>query len=331
MRLINTTTGEFETFWDTQRPQYGILSHTWGDEEVSYLDYLFLKSSLPATSAGLVHALLKGPRTDSEGIRKREVFCNKFWEVIASKAEIGAELSAISRIPLIFLNDTVSPSDNKLCSIAMRMSWVSHRQTTRVEDMAYCMLGLFDVHMPLIYGEGRKAFMRLQLEILKKSDDDSIYAWKAPLVESGLLATWPTAFAESDNIVQLVFPEDPTPWIPPVMTSIGLEMRGRYERHDPHQDAIDAQHKVHTIHTSINTDDEMWLVMYCGPKRESELPITRESKHKDEEETLMLRLQRNGPTWQRVNCNTLDFTDYTMYKPRKMEAYTIFYVEQQGL
>ena len=32
------------------------------------------------------------------------------------------------------------------------------RQTTRIEDMAYCLLGLFDVHMPLLYGEGRKAF-----------------------------------------------------------------------------------------------------------------------------------------------------------------------------
>ena len=75
---------------------------------------------------------------------KRELFCNNRWEVIASKADIGAELSKITRIPLIFLDGTVSPSDNKLCSIAMRMSWVSRRQTTRIEDMAYCLLGLFD-------------------------------------------------------------------------------------------------------------------------------------------------------------------------------------------
>ncbi|KAK5189439.1 hypothetical protein LTR99_008018 [Exophiala xenobiotica] len=251
MRLINTNTGEFESFWDTQRPQYGILSHTWGDEEVSYLDYLFLTSNLPGTSAGLVHALLKTPRADSEGIRKiqnclklarsravdwiwvdtccldqsssaeiseainsmwawyrdatecyvylgdvsvrpqrdiaaddfdeasreqfrsarwfgrgwtlqellaptKELFCNNRWEVIAEKSVIGEELSKITKIPLVFLDGTVSPSDNKLCSIAMRMSWVSRRQTTRIEDMAYCMLGLFDVHMPLIYGEGRK-------------------------------------------------------------------------------------------------------------------------------------------------------------------------------
>ncbi|RMZ86167.1 hypothetical protein DV737_g93, partial [Chaetothyriales sp. CBS 132003] len=319
MRLINTATGEFKIFWDTKRPRYGILSHTWGDEEVSYLDYLFLTSDLPATSAEMVHALLK------------KVFYNNGWELIASKAEMVKELSEITRIPLVFLDNTVPPWDNKLCSIAMRMSWLSRRQTTRVEDMAYCMLGLFDVHMPLIYGEGRKAFMRLQLEILKKSDDDSIYAWKAPLDRSGLLATWPDAFAESGNIVQLVFPDDPTPWIPPVMTSIGLEMRARYERYDPHQDAIDAQHRVHTIHTSINTDNEMLLVMYCGPLRESDPPTTRTSRHEDKEKALALALRRDGATWQRANCRTLEFIDYTMYKPRKMEAYTILYVEQQGL
>jgi hypothetical protein len=241
MRLINTTTGQFESFWDSQCPQYWILSHTWGNEEVSYLDYLFLTSSLSVASAGVVHTLLKSPRADSEGIRKVqgccklarsrglewvwvdtccidksssaelseainsmwtwyrdaaecyvylvdvsakpdrdiaadmlhfddavrrqfrsaqwfgrgwtlqellapniELFCNNCWEVIATKADIGPELSNITRIPLIFLDGTVSPSDNKLCSIAMRMSWVSCRQTTRIEDMAYCMLGLFD-------------------------------------------------------------------------------------------------------------------------------------------------------------------------------------------
>lgn len=75
--------------------------------------------------------------------------------------------------------------------------------------------------MPLIYGEGRKAFMRLQLEIFKKSGDDSIYAWTAPLDRSGLLATWLTASADCSDVVQIVLPEDPHPWLPPQMASIG--------------------------------------------------------------------------------------------------------------
>jgi hypothetical protein len=57
------------------------------------------------------------------------------------------------------------------------MSWASKRETTK-EDMAYCLMGLFDVDMPLLYGEGEeKAFLRLQLQILQQSDDDSIFAW----------------------------------------------------------------------------------------------------------------------------------------------------------
>ena len=173
--------------------------------------------------------------------------------------------------------------------------------------------------------------MRLQLEIIKKTDDDSIFAWKAPLESSGLLATWPTAFVYSDNIIQITFPEDPTPWIPPVMSSIGLEMRGRYERDDTHQEAIDKRHRVHTIHTSINTDSMLSLIMYCGPKRDSNNPLTYAAKDKDQVVALELVLYRRGSTWQRVNCGTLDFVPYQMLKPKKLEAYTLFYVEQQGL
>ena len=173
--------------------------------------------------------------------------------------------------------------------------------------------------------------MRLQLEIIKRSDDDSIYAWKAPLDRSGLLATWPTAFADSGDVIQLISSEDPTPWVPPLMTSIGLELRMRYERHDPHQDSVDAQHRVHTIHTSISAEDRVRFFLYCGPKSALEPPVTYRGRHGDQRVASILDLRRIGSTWQRTNCRTLDFKEFTMYKPRKMEAYTICYVEQQGL
>jgi hypothetical protein len=49
------------------------------------------------------------------------------------------------------------------------MSWAETRQTTREEDIAYSLLGIFDVHMPLIYGEGRaNALGRLQEAIDRK-------------------------------------------------------------------------------------------------------------------------------------------------------------------
>jgi hypothetical protein len=45
----------------------------------------------------------------------------------------------------------------------MRMSWAADRETTRIEDLAYYLLGIFGVNMPLLYGEGKKAFLRLQV------------------------------------------------------------------------------------------------------------------------------------------------------------------------
>ncbi|KAJ3573388.1 hypothetical protein NPX13_g4724 [Xylaria arbuscula] len=73
-------------------------------------------------------------------------------------------------------------------SIAQRMSWASRRQTTRIEDEAYCLLGLFGVNMPLLYGEGEQAFVRLQQEIMKESDDQTIFAWSISdfIADSGL-------------------------------------------------------------------------------------------------------------------------------------------------
>jgi hypothetical protein len=51
-----------------------------------------------------------------------------------------------------------------------RLSWAENRQSTRKEDEAYSLLGIFDIYMPLIYGEGREnAFKRLKEEINKSS------------------------------------------------------------------------------------------------------------------------------------------------------------------
>jgi hypothetical protein len=50
--------------------------------------------------------------------------------------------------------------------IEERLGWTQNRTTTRDEDKAYSLLGIFGVHMPLIYGEGqKKAFRRLRKEI----------------------------------------------------------------------------------------------------------------------------------------------------------------------
>ena len=61
---------------------------------------------------------------------------------------------------------------------ASKMSWAAERTTMRSEDVAYCLLGMFEVIMSLLYGEGlKRAFVRLQEEIMKGSNDQSIFAW----------------------------------------------------------------------------------------------------------------------------------------------------------
>ncbi|KAI0199439.1 HET domain-containing protein [Astrocystis sublimbata] len=87
-------------------------------------------------------------------------------------------------------------------SVGERMSWASERETTRLEDLAYCLLGIFGVNMPLLYGEGIRAFQRLQEEIIKISTDMSLFCWKAKRGESkyrGLLARSPVEFATYHN------------------------------------------------------------------------------------------------------------------------------------
>jgi hypothetical protein len=84
--------------------------------------------------------------------------------------------------------------------VAEKMKWASKRRTTRREDMAYCLLGLFDINMPLLYGEGDRAFERLQEEILKRSDDLSLFLWQdeedSEYVHRGLLARSPAEFSK---------------------------------------------------------------------------------------------------------------------------------------
>ncbi|KAK5625917.1 hypothetical protein RRF57_001633 [Xylaria bambusicola] len=126
------------------------------------------------------------------------------WGYLGSKAhdeDVRISLAQITGIDVRVLEGVIQPSE---ISIASRMKWASQRETTRIEDAAYCLMGLFDVNMPLIYGEGTKAFIRLQEEILKSSSDHSIFAWMAPETGSnealtGLLAETPQHFANVGN------------------------------------------------------------------------------------------------------------------------------------
>ena len=206
---------------------------------------------------------------------QRIIFFDREWNYISRKQKMLAEISAVTGIGAEHLNSI------RGASVATKMSWVSRRQTSRLEDMAYCLLGIFDINMPLLYGEGRKAFLRLELEILKNSDDESIFAWTSTSsLPSGLLALWPDSFADSSDISRFypLFQKDPhsgklpevAQWNRPAysMTNKGLE--------------------------------------FTVPRRD--LPMIRlhccRSGH-DETSTISVEVKLYVNTWSRIYCNTL--------------------------
>ncbi|KAK4111357.1 HET-domain-containing protein, partial [Canariomyces notabilis] len=100
------------------------------------------------------------------------------WSYLGNKTESAEFTSLLHQITGVqhgVLTGHDSLADISIASVRMR--WAAFRETTRVEDIAYCLLGLFDVNMPLLYGEGTKAFIRLQEEILLRDDDQSLFAW----------------------------------------------------------------------------------------------------------------------------------------------------------
>ena len=293
MRLLNTSTLQFKEFYDSRIPPYAILSHRWGDEEVTYKEWR--KGTAPdgagtakirnfcrlaaerklqwcwidtccidkRSSAELTEAInsmwkwyenakicmvhlsdvtlsheeqrslrvhgfdevpwkeekLRASSWFTRGWTLQEllaptsvIFYYADWEMIAPLSEIIDQVSQISKIDkrlLEWVNPAWGPSSERHAHrirnlpVAERLSWMAARSTTREEDMSYCLLGLFNVNMPLLYGEGGvKAFKRLQIEIMSASDDESLFAWwDDDLTYTGMLAPTPRYFAQSADVL----------------------------------------------------------------------------------------------------------------------------------
>lgn len=266
MRLLNTATLEIEDFVGSDVPEYAILSHTWGDQEVSLQEWTAYPNAYCQQHQRLLHHHLHH-HPKSRGRAKIESFCrvarkdgyNHVWVDTCcidktSSADLTESINSMfqwyrdASVCYAYLSDLGASSDShtsfykaaKDCrwftrgwtlqeliaprvlrfydgawrprgtrdahskdleaitgidysvllgprhpeyvapaeySVADRMSWASSRTTKRTEDIAYCLLGLFDVNMPLIYGEGMGAFRRLQEAIMRNSNDLSILAW----------------------------------------------------------------------------------------------------------------------------------------------------------
>lgn len=313
MRLIHTETLELKEFFGDPKDSYTILSHTWGDAEVTLREFKLAKDATTfgkisgdpslAAKAGYRKILACCAQSKDDGYQwtwvdtccidktdslelsesinsmfqwyqnaavcyvflddvamdldtepldaicrsrwfergwtlqeliapPRLIMFDAAWRYIGKLTEgtaLSAAVSQATGVPSIYLHEGSIHS----ASISMRMSWASKRQTTRAEDMAYCLLGIFNVNMPLLYGEGgHKAFIRLQEEIIKNNHDQTIFAWKTEYTPShliaeaeniGILAPCPAAFESSGNLVPSIREADsePTPF---EMTNLGLRI-----------------------------------------------------------------------------------------------------------
>ncbi|EJF59001.1 hypothetical protein DICSQDRAFT_65927 [Dichomitus squalens LYAD-421 SS1] len=102
------------------------------------------------------------------------VFLSQNWEILGTKADLAEVLGDITKVPVPLLKSNANLGDY---SIADRMAWGVNRETTRLEDEAYSLMGIFGIFMPPLYGEGRNAFFRLQEEIMKRFQEPLIFAW----------------------------------------------------------------------------------------------------------------------------------------------------------
>lgn len=162
------------------------------------------------------------------------LFYARNWQSLGNKSGLAERISQITRIPASVLRKEKS---KQIWSVAQKMSWAAGRLTTRIKDRAYSLMGIFRVNMPLLYGEGAKAFQRLQLEILQKFPDESVFAWH-PICKGPhhVLAISPDAYKAC---LQMGIPirayryqmdVNPRRESPPRVTSWGIEIRANARR-----------------------------------------------------------------------------------------------------
>ncbi|RDA89072.1 hypothetical protein CP532_2243 [Ophiocordyceps camponoti-leonardi (nom. inval.)] len=142
---------------------------------------------------------------------RKLIFYDQTWAVLGTKSTLAKAVKNITGIPRPYLLGSLELNQ---ASVAQRMSWAANRSTKRREDIAYCLLGIFQVtNMRMTYGEGNKAFRQLQEEIIKKTRDDSILAWgfnregsssvdggSGDVLSGGIFATSPSDFANCGSI-----------------------------------------------------------------------------------------------------------------------------------
>lgn len=139
-------------------------------------------------------------------------FFNQEWELCFTRDSAAAVLAAITGIDTDILEHK---KDLSAVSVAQKMSWAATRESTRIEDASYSLMGIFQINMPLLYGEEERAFLRLQTEIINSYPDPSILAWMLPEDDeekkaqggldqySGVMASSPILFRDCVDVEKL--------------------------------------------------------------------------------------------------------------------------------
>lgn len=195
--------------------------------------YAFLADVPPSSTSTLStdHVQhLRDSKWFTRGWTLQELLAPRKLEFLASDwTTLGARdalMGLVSEITGIDADVLVGRRSVMQVSVARRMSWAARRKTTRVEDRAYSLMGIFGIYMTTIYGEGENAFVRLQLEIIRQIPDHSVFVWGRTeeyetLLErtcsngfyamppwdllGGILASSPAAFEDSGDV-------EPVPW-----------------------------------------------------------------------------------------------------------------------
>lgn len=118
-------------------------------------------------------------------------FFNDHWESIGTRADKIDLIEEATRIPSSALQDSDCLWE---FNVIHKMLWASGRKASRKEDIAYSLMGIFDVNIPLLYGEGEKAFIRLQEEIIRQANNTLFLWWGIDTPTQRLLADSPSSF-----------------------------------------------------------------------------------------------------------------------------------------
>lgn len=160
-------------------------------------------------------------------------FYDQDWNFCFTKQMASKALARITGIDPEILHHRI---DLSAVSVAQKMSWAATRQSTRIEDLAYSLLGIFGINMPMLYGEEERAFLRLQAEIISSCPDSTILAWTLPpeipkeILEapedsySGVMASSPLPFEHCAEVKRL----SNQPLFDFSMSNRGIQLRAQF-------------------------------------------------------------------------------------------------------